>query len=199
MIDYPQFAMKPKNFLFPSVYIDVFNGVYPREYPSKKKWFIDVDHLYACHHLRGHWLALDIDLHAKKILVYDSIPSVASESDIVDTLKVYSRMIPAILNLMVPSKIRKKSNAQFTVRRVKNIPLNEKPGDCGVFSIKYVECLALGCTFDGLCDKNILAIRKKLAADLFNEVEEALPPQMSNPLPRGEELDRVPLLTDSQP
>ncbi|KAH0879337.1 hypothetical protein HID58_066731 [Brassica napus] len=28
-------------------------------------------------------------------------------------------------------------------------PPNENPGDCGVYYFKYIECLTLGCSFDG--------------------------------------------------
>lgn len=83
-------------------------------------------------------------------------------------------------------------------RMKKNIPENENPGDCGVYALKYIECLALGSTFVGICDRNIQAIRVKLGAELFNEVESD-GPQMSDPLPRRKEMTiTIPHLTDSQ-
>lgn len=60
---------------------------------------------------------------------------------------------------------------QFTVKRLrKGIPQNENPGDCGVYTLKYIECLAVGCTFDGLSDANIPVLRRKLAAEIYDEV-----------------------------
>lgn len=57
------------------------------------------------------------------------------------------------------------------VRRVlNNIPINENSVDCDVYSLKYIECLALGWKFDGLSDNIIQAVRVKLALNIFAEV-----------------------------
>ncbi|EFH38463.1 predicted protein [Arabidopsis lyrata subsp. lyrata] len=86
-------------------------------------------------------------------------------------------MIPAMMSAFVPINIRKKSNAMLDVKKItKKVPLNKDPGDCAIYTLKYIECLALGKSFDGLCDENINAIRVKLAAELFDEVREAAKP-----------------------
>ncbi|KAL9308607.1 putative Ulp1 protease family catalytic domain, papain-like cysteine peptidase superfamily [Arabidopsis thaliana] len=59
-------------------------------------------------------------------------------------------MIPAMLSSFVPSKQR----------------------DCAIYSIKYIECLALGKSFDGLCDENMQSLRTKLAVEMFEELGE---------------------------
>ena len=43
-------------------------------------------------------------------------------------------------------------------------------GDCGVYSLMYIECLALGRNFDGLNDQIITQLRSKLAGDIYEEV-----------------------------
>ncbi|KAL0797245.1 hypothetical protein Bca101_068622 [Brassica carinata] len=45
-------------------------------------------------------------------------------------------------------------------------------GDCGVFTLKYIECHALGFQFlpDLLCHKNSKAIREKMAVEIFKEL-----------------------------
>ncbi|CAN6968741.1 unnamed protein product [Brassica oleracea var. botrytis] len=48
----------------------------------------------------------------------------------------------------------------------------EYPSNCGVYSLKYIECLAIGCTFHGLSDEIIPAQRMKLAAEIYEEVAE---------------------------
>lgn len=51
-----------------------FNGEYPAEFVTGKKWLKDVDSLFLCHHVNGdHWVALHIDLQKEVIHVYDSI------------------------------------------------------------------------------------------------------------------------------
>ncbi|KAL1221238.1 hypothetical protein V5N11_022222 [Cardamine amara subsp. amara] len=79
-------------------------------------------------------------------------------------------MIPALLNEVIPPEIRKPSGKQFSFRRRKGIPQNENPGDCGVYSAKYAECLALGVVFEGLSDRNVQALRLKMAAEIYDEV-----------------------------
>lgn len=49
-------------------------------------------------------------------------------------------------------------------------PQNEEPGDCGVYALKYIECKAIGCGFEGLSDQCIPAMRIKLAAEIYDEV-----------------------------
>ena len=39
----------------------------------------------------------------------------------------------------------------------------------GVYSLKFVECQALGVTFDGINDKNIQGLRMKMAAEILDE------------------------------
>ena len=100
--------------------------------------------------------------------MYDSILSIVEDNkEIRNVCRPFAKMIPTILNAMVPTTLRKKSDKQFAVRRLRTVPQNEKPGDCGVYTIKYIECLAIGCTFEGLSDKNILDIRKNLAAEIY--------------------------------
>ncbi|KAH0873701.1 hypothetical protein HID58_071063 [Brassica napus] len=62
---------------------------------------------------------------------------------------------------------RKVKNSSF---RHKKIPQNEDPGDCGVYSLMYIECLALERNFDGLNDQIITPLRSNLAADIYEEV-----------------------------
>ncbi|CAN8275293.1 unnamed protein product [Cochlearia groenlandica] len=85
--------------------------------------------------------------------------------------KPLRRMIPYLLNAKIHKTIHKKSVAQFDVRRVKKIvPVNENPGDYGIYSLKYIECLTLGWKFNGLNDKNIPTLRERLGAEIFEEV-----------------------------
>ncbi|CAN6843037.1 unnamed protein product [Brassica oleracea] len=46
---------------------------------------------------------------------------------------------------------------------------SEVVSDCGVYSLKFVECLALGVTFDGINDQNIQGLWMKMAADILAE------------------------------
>ncbi|KAL0685137.1 hypothetical protein Bca4012_051985 [Brassica carinata] len=156
------------------MYSKAFNGEYPEQFVTGKKWFKDVDSLFLCHNINGnHWVALHIDLLKSTIYVYDCIPDVVkAHKDLQEECRPFTKMIPLILNKMLPPTKGKKSEQQFALRRPKNVPRNDDPGDCGVYSLKYIECLAIGCTFHGLSDEIIPAQRMKLAAEIYEEVAE---------------------------
>ncbi|CAH8266951.1 unnamed protein product [Arabidopsis lyrata] len=82
------------------------------------------------------------------------------------------RMIPAMLTAFVHVHLRKKSYARLGDKRIEDVPKNDDADDCAIYSIKYIECLALGKSFDGLCDKNMQSLRTKLAAEMFDELGE---------------------------
>ncbi|XP_010412458.2 PREDICTED: uncharacterized protein LOC104698759 [Camelina sativa] len=196
--DYKQFDMGPKNFVFRDSYVKHVYGEFPEESATHKKWWIDVDNLYACLFVNeNHWVALDIDLPGNKIHIYDSIPNMVSDDQMALECLFLRRMIPAMLSDMIPETIRKKSKRMLELRRVKkNVPRNENPGDCGMYALKYIECLALGKAFDGLCDENMLSLRIKLAAELYDEVGElAIPPNMFDSYPRAKDI-KIPSLVD---
>ncbi|CAN8255115.1 unnamed protein product [Cochlearia groenlandica] len=68
-------------------------------------------------------------------------------------------------------------------RKTDNVPRNKKQGDCGVFTLKYIEFLALGTSFDGLSDETILDIQHKYATNIFAEFPESSNGTISHPPP----------------
>ncbi|KAL0734182.1 hypothetical protein Bca4012_010392 [Brassica carinata] len=83
-------------------------------------------------------------------------------------------MLPAVLNEHIPANLRTRSKKKFAFRRRRSkrfVPQNTQIGDCGVYSLKFVECLALGVTFDGINDKTIQGLRVKMAAEILAEGE----------------------------
>ncbi|WZZ50204.1 hypothetical protein YC2023_050311 [Brassica napus] len=169
--DFKQF--NPKTWKVTDTYKRIFNGTYPADRVTNKKWFHDIDHLYACHFVhKDHWVALDIDLKNTTVTVYDIILTVIDDNEMRNNCRPFAKMIPAIMNAMVPTAVRTKSGRQFTVRRLKSVPRNDNPGDCGVYTINFIECLALGCTFEGLSDEIIQDVRRKRAAEIYDAVGE---------------------------
>ncbi|KAJ0230998.1 Ulp1 protease family [Hirschfeldia incana] len=92
---------------------------------------------------------------------------VPSTPDLLEECRPFTKMILLLLKEMFPEK---KSTQQFRISRLKNVPQNEKLGDCGVYALKYIECKAIGCGFEGLSDECIPAMRIKLAAEIYDEV-----------------------------
>ncbi|XP_023634020.1 neurofilament medium polypeptide-like [Capsella rubella] len=169
------FITRPKRFKFNGPYEDIVNGKMPQDQPTGLMWIQDVDVVYFVIQTEGdHWVALEVNLIKSHIDVYDSIVghvTPESEARIMKFVKPFARMIPEMLNAIVPPSLRAHSSKMFSFRRrsVSKVPQNRDPGDCGVYALKYLECLALGVSFDGLCDSNMQAIWLKMAAYIMVE------------------------------
>ncbi|CAN6970844.1 unnamed protein product [Brassica rapa subsp. trilocularis] len=96
----------PKTWKFSDTYKKVFNGNYPTEFSNNRQWLKDVDRLFLCHLINGnHWVALEVDLLKKIIHVYDSIQTVVpSITDLQEECRPFMKMIPLLLNEMVPDR-----------------------------------------------------------------------------------------------
>ncbi|KAG2298563.1 hypothetical protein Bca52824_035035 [Brassica carinata] len=118
-----------KNIELSDMYIKAFNGEYPEQFVTGKKWFADVDSLFLCHLINGnHWVALHIDLRNSTIYVYDSIQNLVKDhKKLQEECRPFTKMIPLMLNKMLPPKSGKKSEQQFALRRHKNVPQNDDP------------------------------------------------------------------------
>ncbi|RID45790.1 hypothetical protein BRARA_I02490 [Brassica rapa] len=148
--DFTQFKIRPSMFNFKgNGYEDMVKGKLPDHCPTNLKWYEDVDHLNGCLQTdRNHWGAENSKF-----------------------FKPLTHMIPYMLSDYIPANIRAPSKKKFSFsRRSKRYtPQNTQIGDCGVYSLKFVECLALGVTFDGINDKNIQGLRIKMAAEILAE------------------------------
>lgn len=174
--DYKQYKINPARMKFKDTgYEELIKGEMPPDIQTKLKWYEDVDHLYGVIQTGGdHWVAFHIDLLKEKIDCYDPIighVTPESEKKVLDAFTPILQMLPTMLNETVPASLRQPKNKKFAFRRrsKKNIPQNRQVGDCGVYALKFVECLALGVTFDGINDKNIQGIRMQIAADILAE------------------------------
>ena len=76
-----------------------------------------------------------------------------------------------MLSELIPANLRAPSKKKFTFRRrsKRYTPQNTQIGNCGVYLLKFVECLALGVTFDGINDNNIQGLRVKMAVEILDE------------------------------
>ncbi|XP_033138236.1 uncharacterized protein LOC103838554 [Brassica rapa] len=174
--DYKKFEVKPEMVKFKgSGYEGLANGLIPTDIQTKLRWFTDVDHLYGVlNNGSNHWVGFHADLHKEKVDCYDSIvgeQTLESDLRMLNFFRPLTGMIPAILNALIPDDIRVPTKKEFVFRRrtKRIVPQNNLRGDCGVYSLKFVECLALGVAFDGISDENIQGLRMKMAADVFNE------------------------------
>lgn len=159
--DYTQFQVKLDMVKFKgSGYERLVNGLISTDIQTKLQWFTDVDHLYGVLNTGGdHWVGFHVDLHKEKIDCYDSIVGeVTPESELrmLNFFRPLTLMIPEMLDVLIPANIRVPTKKEFGFRRRTRdiVPQNDLRGDCGVYALKFVECLALGVAFDGISDEN---------------------------------------------
>lgn len=179
--EYDQFKIKPERFKFKGTpYERLVHGLEPKDQQTNMKWIEDVDHLYIVHQIGGnHWVALDVDLIRGHIDCYDSIVghhTKESELSVLEACRPFTRMIPQMMNEIIPPAIYSPRFEQFSFRRrnKSRVPQNVQVGDCGVYALKFIECLALGVSFVGICDENIQAIRVKMATEIYDEAPDLL-------------------------
>ncbi|WZY72068.1 hypothetical protein YC2023_004308 [Brassica napus] len=173
---FDDFKLKPNMMKFTgNGYENLVHGKLPCNFQTNLKWYEHVDHLYGCLPTGGnHWVAFHVYLKKVKVDCYDSIigeVTAKSASKMLEEFKPITLMLPDILNQNIPANLRTPSRKKFAFRRMSKryTPQNTQIGDCGVYALKFVECLALGVSFAGINDKNIQGLRLKMAAEILDE------------------------------
>ncbi|GMN52678.1 hypothetical protein TIFTF001_021832 [Ficus carica] len=116
---------------------------------SGSSWF-DVNTLLIPVHLDDlkHWVLVKLELTSWTIEVYDSLQHEgrhnASVREGVECLAVFIPMLAERINLFDVKKRDPPGIHPIPVTIMKDIPKQANGGDCGMFTIKYAECLLEG-------------------------------------------------------
>ncbi|CAG7901768.1 unnamed protein product, partial [Brassica rapa] len=149
-------------------------GLIPSFCQSKKIWGVDVDDIYAPVNFKNqHWIAIWISIPKRHIVVWDSIVSHISPEELDEVMEPFVTMVPYLL---VECALSDEQKVQYTLepytyaRQTVGVP-QCRAGDCGPFTLKYIECHALGIEFPTAFDKKHgKTIREKMALDIFREL-----------------------------
>ncbi|CAN6930733.1 unnamed protein product [Brassica oleracea] len=149
-------------------------GVIPSFCQSKKVWGVDVDDIYAPVNFKNqHWIAIWISIPTRHIVVWDNIVSHISPEELDEVMEPFVTMVPYLL---VECALSDEQKVQYTLepythaRQTVGVP-QCRAGDCGPFTLKYIECHALGIEFPSAFDKKHgKTIREKMALDIFREL-----------------------------
>lgn len=138
---------------------------------------VEVDDIYAPVNFKNtHWIAIWILIPKKHIVIWDSIAKHISDEELAEVMEPYQWIIPYLLvecagsgELCVQYTLK-----PFTYMRVTAGVSQCRAGDCGVFTLMYIECHALGMSFSpAFSSRNVKAIREKMAVDIFQEAPES--------------------------
>uniref|UniRef100_A0A0D3CDC9 Ubiquitin-like protease family profile domain-containing protein n=1 Tax=Brassica oleracea var. oleracea TaxID=109376 RepID=A0A0D3CDC9_BRAOL len=151
-------------------------------------WGTDIDDIYApVNFADSHWIAIWISIPKRHIVVFDSICSSISPEELDVVMEPFLYMVSYLLVecgssdelLLVECASSDEQRAQyslepFTYERPTNIP-PARAGDCGVYTLQYIECHALGIEFSkkDFAKANWKSMRDKMAVDIFQELPDA--------------------------
>ncbi|KAL0754152.1 hypothetical protein Bca101_091820 [Brassica carinata] len=109
----------------------------------------------------------------RQIVVWDSIIKHISPEELDEVMEPFVTMVPYLL---VECAVPGEQKVQYTLepytyeRQTVRVP-QCRAGDCGPFTLKYIECHALGMEFPkAFCTRNGKTIREKMAVDIFQEL-----------------------------
>ncbi|CAN6936632.1 unnamed protein product, partial [Brassica oleracea] len=144
---------------------------------SNKVWGTDIDDVYApVNYNDTHWIVMWISIPKRHIVVWDSICSSIFPEDLDVVMEPFLYMVYYLLVECAPSDEQRAqySLEPFTYERPTNIP-PVRAGDCGVYTLKYIECHALGIEFSkkDFAKANGKTMRDKMAVDIFQELPDA--------------------------
>ncbi|CAF2069226.1 unnamed protein product [Brassica napus] len=144
---------------------------------SNKVWGTDIDDIYApVNFADSHWIAIWISIPKRHIVVFDSICSSISPKELDVVMEPFLYMVPyRLVECTSSDELRAQYSMEpFTYERPTNIP-PARAGDCGVYTLKYIECHALGIEFSkkDFAKANGKSMRDKMAVDIFQELPDA--------------------------
>nr|VDD25837.1 unnamed protein product [Brassica oleracea] len=117
-----------------------------------------------------------ISILKRHIVVFDSICSSISPEELDVVMEPFVYMVPYLLVECASSDEQRSqySLELFTYERPTNIP-QARAGDCGVYTLKYIERHALGIEFSkkDFAKANGKTMRDKMAVDIFQELHDA--------------------------
>ncbi|CAN6860592.1 unnamed protein product [Brassica oleracea] len=154
-----------------------YAGTIPSFCQSNKVWGTDIDDIHApVNYADIHWIAMWISIPKRHIVVFDSICSSISPEELYVVMEHFLYMVPYLLFECASSDEQRAqySLESFTYERPTNIP-PARAGDCGVYTLKYIECHALGIEFSkkDFAKANGKTMRDKMAVDIFQELPDA--------------------------
>ncbi|CAN6905535.1 unnamed protein product [Brassica oleracea] len=149
-------------------------GTTPSFCQSNMVWGTDIDDVYApVNYNDTHWIAMWISIPKRHIVIWDSICSSISPEDLDVAMETLLYMVPYLLVECASSDEQRAqySLEPFTYERPTNIP-PARAGDCGVYTLMYIECHALGIEFSKkyFAKANGKTMRDKMAVDIFQEL-----------------------------
>ncbi|KAB2615037.1 hypothetical protein D8674_021625 [Pyrus ussuriensis x Pyrus communis] len=135
--------------------------------PFSTSWLVDVERVYIPLNLDNHWVAMEMNLKASRITVYDSLRSTTH------SWKAYNKIS---LNLLFvaqcPTKHVEGGEGGILAHHCKSKGSTARQrGDCEIFTLKVIKFLFVGLPLDLIKPQNVLAFQLRMAVDMLHRVQ----------------------------
>lgn len=139
-------------------------------------WYSDVDILYAPMSWGSdHWVALMIDLKTGKIAIMDSLERANNKKAVDKIMKPIVVMLKAIVeDLVHDTNSTSPVATSFVYERLSDVSQNDRTGDCGPLSVKFIKLHSQGLGLDGISDDMVDCLRLQYALDIYEEFHQSL-------------------------
>lgn len=121
-----------------------------------------------------HWVGLVINLKLWSIEVLDPCISLYADRKVEEFMLPVTRCLPHLIQAYCPPELsEKRSLDPFVWRRIEGIYVNERSGDCGPVTMKFIEMHAYGNHDDGMeniTDDLVDHFRKQYSMDIYEEM-----------------------------
>ncbi|KAL2466845.1 Ulp1 protease family protein [Abeliophyllum distichum] len=118
-------------------------------------------HLYFLVCSRSHWYAVEMDIAKSTMFIYNPDKSCSTY----DQIRFDSKPMTTILHMLL-KKINIVIDA-LAIEWIKTTSKQSNSGDCGVFTIKYIEFLGIGRKAELVNRFHMSKWRRKLAVELY--------------------------------
>ncbi|KAJ4877011.1 hypothetical protein Rs2_42029 [Raphanus sativus] len=184
--DYIHFCKGIKQYNMNPLLLEYGKGELPSHGRTRKLWNVDVDRMYVPVWVNGnHWIALCISFVTRNIQVFD-----CAGKKRIKEVEAFTHLIPRIVKAVQSLTVQKHLVVSpYTVSYVPMSGLNRQKSHCGVYTIKHIECHALGLDIALVDDDNIWGCRIKTLCDLW---EAAHDPELIERMSKYEPLKCTP-------
>ncbi|KAG2248635.1 hypothetical protein Bca52824_088263 [Brassica carinata] len=141
---------------------------------SGKKWMEDVLTFYTPM-IWGdkHWVGLAINLDLGCVEVLDPLPTLYKDSAVGRFMAPVLKVLPYLVKKVANYELTQfRGLAPFTCHRIKDLYINERGGDCGPVSVKFLEMHAQGDPdhMSSITDSDVDDFRKQYVLDIYKTI-----------------------------
>lgn len=140
-----------------------------------QKWMEDVTTIYTPMIWEDrHWVGLAINLDMGYVEILDPLPSLTRDKKVVTWMESVLTALPYLVKKVAkPQQTQFRGLNPFYWKRMKDVYTNDRGGDCGPVSIKFMELHAHGDPdpgMAGITDFVVDDLRKQYAMDVYKTI-----------------------------